>query len=145
MSVYLAGKYEDTILMSALVVGLLWSSEPCKSLTVCKVIYKTPIISIGLTTKLYDTLHTKKLQPSKLFFFSRTSIHYFHIDHNLPNVYPPPPHPHPKSFLTTVFDFSWDNFNTQEYPGETMVQNLGGKQGAAWSMQKWRITRFIAC
>ena len=36
VSVHLAGKYKDTILMSALEMGLLWSPEPCKSLTVCK-------------------------------------------------------------------------------------------------------------
>ena len=79
VSVYLAGKYEDTILMSsALKMGPLWSSEPCKSLTVCKVIYTTPIISIaGLTTKLYDTLHTKKLQPPQLFFSSTPQFTIF--------------------------------------------------------------------
>ena len=94
VSVYLAGKYEDTILMSsALGMGQLWSSQPCKSLTVCKVIYKTLIISIGLTTKLYDTLHTKKTTTFKAFFFVHTSIHHFHIDHIIYLMSTPPPPP----------------------------------------------------
>ena len=52
------------------------------------------------------------------------------------------PPPTPQFFLTTVFDFSWDNFNSQE---KQRLKILGGKQGAIWSMRKWRITRFIAC
>ena len=42
----------------------------------------------------------------------------------------------PKFCTTIVFDFSLDDCNTKE----TMVmQNLGGKQGALWSMWKWWI------
>ena len=55
---------------------------------------------------------------------------------------PPPPCPPAKFFLTTAFDFSWDNFNTQ---AKQQFKILEGKQGAIWSMQKWRITRFIGC
>ena len=58
-------------------------------------------------------------------------------------VHPPPP---PKFYITIVFDFSWDNCNTQQKL-ETMVMQFvfggtgwggggerGGKKGALWSM-----------
>ena len=95
VSVYLAGKYEDTILMSsALEMGPLWSW-------------------------IWAVQKPNYLQGKCSTFISNF-----------------------KFFLTTVFDFSWDNFNTHE---KQQFKILEGKQGAIWSMQKWRITRFIAC
>ena len=43
-------------------------------------------------------------------------IHHFHIDHNAPCLPPPPPPPPhtKKKCITTVFDFSWSDRNTQE-------------------------------
>ena len=40
----------------------------------------------------------------------------------------------PKLFITIVFDFSWDNSNTLDNLETMVVQNLGGKQGALWSI-----------
>ena len=52
-----------------------------------------------------------------------------------PKIYPPPA---PLKFcITIVFDFSWVNYNTQEKLETIVMQNLGGKQGALWSMWKW--------
>ena len=46
----------------------------------------------------------------------------------------------PKFCITIVFDFSWDDCNTQEKLETMVMQNLRGrggggrKQGALWSM-----------
>ena len=71
--------------------------------------------------------------------YGNWSIYHFHLDHNAsPKIYPPPPHPPPPKFcITIVFDFSWDNCNTQEKLKTMVMQNLGGKQGASWSVWKW--------
>ena len=42
----------------------------------------------------------------------------------------------PKLYITIVFDFSWDDCNTLEKLETLVMQNLGGKQGALWSMWK---------
>ena len=58
---------------------------------------------------------------------------------------PPPPAPQNKNWLTTVFDFSWDDCNTQEKLERMVIQNLGrrggGKQGTFWSIWNWWILR----
>ena len=53
------------------------------------------------------------------------SIHHCHIDHNAPCLSPPP-----KFYITVVFDFAWDDCNTQEEL-ETMVMQFffGGVGG----------------
>ena len=38
--------------------------------------------------------------------------------------------------ITIVLDFSWDDCNTQEKLETVVMQILGGKQGALWSLQK---------
>ena len=59
---------------------------------------------------------------------------------------PPPPPPPPtrkKIFLSIVFNFSWDNCNTQEKWKTKLLQNLflrgreGGHRGVLWEMCKW--------
>ena len=58
-------------------------------------------------------------------------IHHFHLRHNEPCL-------PPKICITILFDFSWDDCNTQEKL-ETMVMQIwraGGKQDALWSMWK---------
>ena len=62
-------------------------------------------------------------------------IHHFHLGHNAPCL---PSRPHPKCCITILFDFSWDDCNTQEKL-ETMVMQIwgaGAKQDALWSMWK---------
>ena len=57
-------------------------------------------------------------QDSEILENFACGIHHFHIDHNascLP----------PKFCITTVFDFSWDDYNTQEKL-ETMVMQILG-------------------
>ena len=47
-------------------------------------------------------------------------IHHFHVGHNAPCLPPRPPPPPHKFCLTIVFDFFWDDCNTQKIL-ETMV------------------------
>ena len=73
-------------------------------------------------------------QDSEILENFACGIHHFHIDHNascLP----------PKFCITTVFDFSWDDYNTQEKLETMVMQILGGKQDALWSMWKWWIPK----
>ena len=57
-------------------------------------------------------------------------IHHFHVGHNAPCLPPRPPPPH-KFCLTIVFDFFWDDCNTQKIL-ETMVrEKLVGGGGRA--------------
>ena len=50
-----------------------------------------------------------------------------------PHLHPPPPPPRPRiKCLNIVFDFYWDDCNTQ-------AKFLGSEQVALWSMRKWRI------
>ena len=46
-------------------------------------------------------------------------IHHFHIDHNALCLLP-------KILHTIVFDFSWDDCNTQEKLETIVLQNFGG-------------------
>ena len=52
-------------------------------------------------------------------------------------VYPLPPPPSKKKFITTVFDLSWDDCNIQEKL-ETLVLKIGGggggggRKGCGW-------------
>ena len=39
-----------------------------------------------------------------------------------------------KRYVTVVFDFSWDDCNTQKKLETMVVQNCGGKRGPLWSM-----------
>ena len=39
-----------------------------------------------------------------------------------------------KFYITIVLGFSWDDHNTQEKLETMVMQNLGVKQGALWSM-----------
>ena len=62
------------------------------------------------------------------------SIHHCHIDHNAPCLPPPPP----KFYITVVFDFAWDDCNTQEEL-ETMVMQFffgGGGGGIVNKVQE---------
>ena len=69
-----------------------------------------------------------------LSLYQNWCTHHFHLDHNAsPKIYPPPPPPL-KFRIAIVFDFSWVNYNTQEKLETIVMQNLGGKQGALWSM-----------
>ena len=46
------------------------------------------------------------------------TIHHFHIDHNAPCL-------PPKILHNIVFDFSWDDCNTQEKLETMVMQNFG--------------------
>ena len=52
-----------------------------------------------------------------------TIIHFFKIDHNAPCRPTPSP---PKKCLTIVFDFSWDDCNTEEKLETMVMQNFWG-------------------
>ena len=49
-------------------------------------------------------------------------IHHFHVGRNAPCLPPPPPH---KFCLTIVFDFSWDDCNTQKKLETMVMEKLG--------------------
>ena len=53
---------------------------------------------------------------------------------------PHPPHP-PQIRITIVFDFSWDDCNTQEKLETMVMQDFGGKQDALWSM--WKMMNYV--
>ena len=53
-------------------------------------------------------------------------IHHFHVGHNAPCLPPPPPH---KFSLTIVFDFSWDDCNTQKKLETMVMEKLGAGGG----------------
>ena len=58
-------------------------------------------------------------------------IHHFHVGHNALCL-PSPPY---KFCLTIVFDFSWDDCNTQKKLETMVMEKLGGgQQDALWSM-----------
>ena len=63
--------------------------------------------------------------PHRVFFWYHYAIiHFFHIDHNAPC---PPPPPKKKKYITIVFDFSWDDCNTEEKLETRVMQTFGGK------------------
>ena len=53
-------------------------------------------------------------------------IYHFHIDHNAPCLSPSPPPPK-KRCMTIVFDFSYDDRNTQEKLEAMVIQNFVGQ------------------
>ena len=58
-----------------------------------------------------------------------SAIHHFHIDHNdIKLVYPL------EFCVTIVFDFSWDDCDTQEKLETVVFVKLWSKQAALWSM-----------
>ena len=58
-------------------------------------------------------------------------IHHFHIDYNAPRFTP-------QDFAETIVpNFFWVLQSSQEKSKTIVMQNLGGKQGAFWSMWKW--------
>ena len=57
-------------------------------------------------------------QDSEILEHFACGLHHFHIDHNTSCLAP-------KFCITIVFDFSWDDYNTQEKL-ETMVMQILG-------------------
>lgn len=78
----------------------------------------------------------------------REKLHHFHIDHNapylprLPLTSSPPPSPHQKKCITTIFDSSWDDLIPRRQKGKKpFVQNFGEGRGAGVNKSRYGLCK----